>query len=278
MNYIVLSHLGLGDHIIMNGYIHYLRTRADTNRICIVVFNNYSKSTLVHLYMDYPSISFYYMDSSADTLFSMINRQPWMSTCIYENETYHILTFGLHSQHQSIYHGDLCWNSSFYIHAGVDPSIQFSHFTLPNDMSRSIDKYNQLVKQLGTDQYIIIHDDPSRKRYIHENTVIDILKNNKHDNLPVIYFGINRYEYPLLSNVNNAENVNDILACSSLLDYYHILLHATECHLMDSSILCLTDQIVNSSSLLYDHLYVVHTDFSSKNITAINRNWNILFT
>jgi len=270
--------VGIGDHIVMNGYIHYLRTCPDTNNICIVVFNNYSKDTIVHLYEDYPSISLHYMDSDNDSIFSMINRQQWMSTCVYNNELYHILTFGLHSQHQIVYYGDHCWNSSFYIHAGVDPSIQFTHFRLPNDMSCSKEKYNSLIARLQTDQYIIIHDDPSRGRHIHENTVKDILEKNKHSNIPIIYFGINRYSYPLLSDLNNAQHVDDILSCVSLLDYYDIISHATECHLMDSSILCLTDRITDSSALLYNHMYVVHNNFSNRYITSINRNWNILLT
>ena len=275
MNYIVLSHLGNGDQIVMNGYIHYLRTRADTNKICIMCSHN-SKVTLSHLYEDYPSISLHPMVFNADSVFSMINRRPWMSTCLYNDEMYHILTFGLHSPDQHVYHGEHCWNSSFYLHAEVDPSIQFTHFTLPRDMSRSIEKYNTLITRLQTDKYIIVHDDPSRERHIDENIVTNILKKNGHSDIPVIYFGIDRYKYPLLSGVNNAQCVDDILSCVSLLDYYDILSHATECHLMDSSILCLTDRIVDSSSLLYNHIYVVHNIVSSNYITSINRNWNIL--
>ena len=276
MNYIVLYHVGLGDHIIMNGYIHYLRMRDDTKKICILAYDNYSKNTLTDLYSDYPMISFYYFINDSDPIFSMINRRPWMSTCIYDNEIYHILTFGCHSEHQTIYYGDHLWNSSFYIHAGVHPSIQFSHFTLPYNMNNSKEKYKELVNILQTDKYIIIHDDPSRNIHINENIVNDILIKNNHQNLSTIYLGINRYQYPLLSGLNNVRNVEHILTCHSLLDYYDIISNATECHFIDSSTVCLTDRIIESSSSLYLHYYSRNSKISNKIMFEVNRKWNLL--
>ena len=276
MNYIVLYHIGLGDHIVMNGFIHYLLKQSNTKNICILSFNNYSKNTLEHLYSDYSQISFHYLNDIYDPTFSMINNKPYMSTCIFNHTEYHILTFGLHSENRSIYINNYSWATSFYIHAGINPKIQYIHFTLPTDMSRSKDKYTKLLNILKVKEYILIHDDPSRGRFLHENTVKDILEKNGHIGLPIVYLGLHRYNYPLISNLNNILNIENILTCVSLLDYYDIIANATECHFMDSSIMCLTDQIRNSSSLLYSHFYIPHENIHPRNITAINRNWLLL--
>ena len=211
MNYIVLYHIGLGDHIVMNGFIHYLLKQSNTKNICILSFNNYSKNTLEHLYSDYSQISFHYLNDIYDPTFSMINNKPYMSTCIFNHTEYHILTFGLHSENRSIYINNYSWATSFYIHAGINPKIQYIHFTLPTDMSRSKDKYTKLLNILKVKEYILIHDDPSRGRFLHENTVKDILEKNGHIGLPIVYLGLHRYNYPLISNLNNILNIENIL-------------------------------------------------------------------
>jgi len=276
MNYLILYHLGLGDHIVMNGYIHYLLRKHNTERVCILAMNNKSKDTLEYLYSDCDRVSMHYFNNDSDPVFSMVNRKKFMSTCVFNNREYHILSFGLHSEDGSIYIDNNTWASSFYIYAGVDPSIMYKCFTLPLNMNESKNKYNTLIDTIQNKKYILIHDDPSRERMLNENTVKRILEKNNNINLPVIYLGINRYNYPLIAGLNNILNVDNIVNCKSLLDYYDIIKNATECHFMDSSIMCLTDQIVNSTSLLYSHLYIPHAIISPKIITAINRNWEIL--
>jgi hypothetical protein len=57
MKVVVLPHQGLGDQLIMNGYINYLASNADIESI-ILIARSYQKKTLEHLYQDTPKISF----------------------------------------------------------------------------------------------------------------------------------------------------------------------------------------------------------------------------
>lgn len=54
---------------------------------------------------------------------------------------------------------------------------------------------------------------------------------------------------------------------------YDTIANTRECHFMDSSIACLTDQIKDSKSLIHNHSYASHTQISVDNITLINREW-----
>jgi hypothetical protein len=277
MNYIILNHVGHGDQIIMNGYIHYLLENPNTQKICIIITNN-SKKTLIHLYSDYNQVSFHTFNNDSDDIFSMVNRKPFMSQCIFNNEIYHIINFGFHSENPNIYrklYEQTNWATAFYLSVNVDPGIRYTHFKLPKNMSCSKDKYNKLIDKINTNKYILVHNDPSRGRFFNEDTIKEILQKNGNIDLPVIYCGINRYNYPLIPGLNNVEGVADIIACDSLLDYHDIIINATECHFMDSSLSALTDQIKNSLTLLYGHFYSTHGVVGDKNITVI-KNWTIL--
>ena len=279
MNYIVLNHGGLGDHIVMSGYIHYILRKKDTINICILMANQgYARNTLEHLYSDYKQVSFYYFNDDSNEVFSMINRRPFMSECIFKNKKYNILNFGFHSGNLDVYNKlriENNWASAFYLQHNINPNIRYTHFTLPNNMSSSKDKYDKLIDKIKSNKYILIHDDPSRGRFFHEDTVIDIIQKNGNIYLPVIYCGINRYKYPLFPGLNNALDVEDIISCVSVLDYYDIIINATECHFQDSSISNFTDQIPNSSTLLYGHFYVNHAVVNST-VNSVIKDWKIL--
>ena len=167
------------------------------------------------------------------------------------------------------------WATAFYLSANVEPSIRYTHFKLPKDMSCSKDKYKQLLNKINNNKYILIHNDPSRGRFLNDDLLKEILQTNGHLDLPVIYCGINRYNYPLVPGLNNVESVADIMTCNSLLDYYDIIINSTECHFMDSSLSSFTDQIENLNTLLYGHLYSSHLTVRDQDITVIN-NWTIL--
>lgn len=279
MNYIILNHVGLGDQIVMTGYTHYLLEKENTAKICILVHNNYSKKSLIHLYSDYNQVSFHTFNNDLDNIFSIVNRKPFMSQCIFNDEIYNIINFGFHSENPNIYnklYNQTNWATAFYLSANIDPSIRYTHFKLPKDMSCSRDKYNKLVEKINTNKYILVHNDPSRGRFFNENNIKEIITNNGHIDLPVIYCGINRYNYPLIEGLNNVEGVADIIMCESLLDYHDIIINATECHFMDSSISSFTDQIGNSTALLYGHFYATHGIVDDKNITVF-KDWIILY-
>lgn len=274
MRYVLLYHLGLGDHIVMWGYVHYLLECANIKEILILVKDNYSKYTVQHLFSDYPIIRLHYFNDHTDALFCAVNRQPKNSTISYNNSDYIIKNFGCHSQSANIYIQGKSWADSFYISENINPLIRYEKFKLPNDMQRSKNIYTRLVEILKTDKYILLHDDPSRERSLNYKSVKQIIYKNGHDSLPIIYLGLNRYSFPLIAPPDySVQEIQECLNCKSILDLYHIIANATECHFMDSSIACLTDQIKDSKSLLYNHSYASHARISIDNITLINREW-----
>lgn len=274
MRYIVLYHIGLGDHIVMSGYIHYLLEDNNVEEVLLLVKNNYSKYTLEHLYSGYPKVSLYFFDNDSDNLFSRVNKKPKNTFISYKDNNYIIKNFGCHSESSNIYLHGLSWADSFYVSENISPIVRYEYFKLPKSMNSSKKMYLKLIHILKTENYILLHDDPSRKRSLNYSVVKDIVNKNNHSNLPIVYLGINRYNYPLLDNPDySIEEIKSCISCESILDLYHIISNAKECHFMDSSLACLTDQIKDSNSILYNHSYASHATISRENITLINRNW-----
>lgn len=58
MDYLVLPHFGLGDQLIMNGFVHYVLQTQAPKSITIIADGSYQKKTLEHLYSDYPIVGF----------------------------------------------------------------------------------------------------------------------------------------------------------------------------------------------------------------------------
>jgi hypothetical protein len=258
----------------MSGYVHYLLQQTNTKEILILVKDNYSKHTVQDLYSDYPEISLYYFNDDTDMLFCAVNRQPKDSTISYNNTEYIIKNFGCHSQSGKIYMPQLSWADSFYLSDNISPLIRYNYFRLPTDMDCSKNMHSRLIEILKTDKYILLHDDPSRGRPLNYDYVNQIIYKNGNTNLPIIYLGLNRYNFSLISPPDySIQEVQACLNCKSILDLYDTIANATECHFMDSSIACLTDQIKDSKSLLYNHSYASHAHITLDNITLVNRKW-----
>ena len=73
---------------------------------------------------------------------------------------------------------------------------------------------------------------------------------------PVVYLGKDRYKWPLIEGLTSA-NVGYMLLSDSILDLLFLLLNASACHFMDSSISCFTDLLL-STNKLYMHTYMTH--------------------
>jgi len=267
MNIIVLPHQGLGDQIIINGYINHLLLDESINNI-ILIAKIYQEKTLRHLYSDSPRVSFYWIEAESEStcdeewsnipLLKSINKKPFNSKVVINNETYSLHTFGMHSDIKSFIIKGRNWADSFYLRADVDPSLRYTLFKPPSNLELSKNLYMLLKEQIQTDKYILVHDDPSRGRVIHPGLVKSILDINSTKDLPVIYLGKNRNNYPFIEGLHNI-GLDEIFSSGSLLNLYHIILHATECHFMDSSIACLTDTMDNKDTKLYLHYYLTET-------------------
>lgn len=267
MNIIVLPHQGLGDQLIINGYINHLLLNTDIEHITIIA-KQYQEKTLKHLYSDTTRVSFFFINLSNEMcsddiwttipLLRVINKMPFNTTLYINDKLYYLHTFGMHSNLMPFVIEGKNWADSFYLRAGVDPSLRYTLFKLPSNLERSNYLYTLLKEKLQYDKYILIHDDPSRERVIRSELVKKILEENSTLDLPIIYLGKNREKYPFIEGLHNIE-LSDFFSNGSLLDLYHIILNAAECHFMDSSIACLTDTMDNVNSRLYLHYYLTET-------------------
>jgi hypothetical protein len=278
MNILIFSHLGLGDQFIMNGYINFLLLDNKINKIKIIA-KKYQEKTLTHLYSDLPAISFFWIDIKDENsewmnipIIVSINRKPFNTQILLNDEIYFLQTFGLHSPLDSFIVEGRSWADSFYIRTGVDPTLRYDLFKLPANLERSKYLYTVLREQIQSDNYILIHDDPSRGRVVRSELVKSILKKNSTLDLPVIYLGKNRDAYPFIEGLNNVR-FPYFASIVSLLDLYHIILHSTECHFMDSSIACLTDTMDNVNTNLYIHYYITYVYAGCERDVHKKRAW-----
>jgi hypothetical protein len=286
MNILIFPHLGLGDQFIMNGYVHYLlNTSPDIIEICIIA-KQFQQKTLEYLYSDSKKVSFYWVQETSersgssweekDLFLKSINHAPFGVLVNYKNRPFVLHNFGCHTQIFFDIHRTN-WADAFYYQANVDP-IYRTLFVFPSTMAKSQEVYERVVKTIGND-YILIHDDPSRDRFIDTHTLTRILEENNSKSVPILYLGRDRYDYPLQPNLNN-QGSNELLQVDSVLDYYTVIKNAKECHFMDSSIGILTDFIKESSTKLYNHIYITTEAPGTSSAQRINylREWTYLPT
>jgi hypothetical protein len=166
---------------------------------------------------------------------------------------YGYLGFGVHGPNRQYLELDKSWAACFYKQYGVDPSLRWSKFKYPKDMSNSLQLAKKVISEVGPD-YIILHDDPSRGFNLNAAYVIEKLIDDKCDKMPIIYLGKDRYKYDLIEGC-----VNPILdiQTETLYDYCHLLANARACHMMDSSVALLLDFLpeVNIHQKRYMHEY-----------------------
>ncbi len=225
--------------------------------------DHYCRKTLEHLYSDFPIVTFHWLNPSkydSDPVIQQINQKPIGTLVHFYEKEYIGINFGLHS----IYHylnipkmpEGKSWVDYLYeFPLGFSSQYRFTEFHLPSNLSTAETKYEELIHLIGQGGYVLVHDDPIRKRSMDKNVIRTILQQDNMFDLPVIYLGLNRYSQPLIEGLNN-KDVNKLLENESLFDLYFILKNASACHLMDSSIACLVD-CANLQCKLYMHTYLV---------------------
>jgi hypothetical protein len=243
MRYIFLSHLGIGDHIIMNGLVHaVLNNTPGLEELCILAVDDYRKGTLLHLYEDYPRVSFHWLEPGLKLHFN--------------GNDYIGIAFGLHSLRKNYWiDKGTNWIDCLYKYPfQLDSNKRFSEFHMPSNLSGATRKYEQLIEILGTTHYVVVHDDPARNRNVQRETLCSLLYQDGMNEYPIVYLGYNRNHYPFVEGLHN-KDVGDLLNCDSLFDLVFILANASACHLMDSCIACLVD-VSSMGGKLYMHNYI----------------------
>jgi len=190
----VLNHLGLGDNLICNGMIrHY----AETHDVITYVKKQYMH-TVEHMYRDLgSSITLVAVDDDRDAWAKQ--RPGTIRTGIFLSPSWN---------------ADSQWCTSFYKNAGLDPNILRSEFFVLRSRDKEERMYRQAIDHIGSDKYIIVHDDPDRYSSINVET-----------NLPIIRIG--QGQFPIES--------------TNIFDYSTLIERAVEYHGFDSSFMWIVE-------------------------------------
>jgi len=146
----VLGHMGLGDHIACNGLIRYL---SDTYDLTVCTKHIYLEN-LQYMFRDLPNVNFLTGEDDSDVVRQLHGNVIRLG---YFNTPYPELS-------------DPMFDRAFYKDAGVDYSVMRDRFFILRDFFLEDKLYKQVVDYLGTDDYIVVHDDPSRNYKIHVQT------------------------------------------------------------------------------------------------------------
>jgi hypothetical protein len=262
--YLVFPHLGLGDQLIMNGFIHFLReTQKPSPAKIVILAKEPHTATLADMYNGYSNLGVLTVKGDEEVFGS--GRATFQAAVQkYLERGFQIIPFGVFSGNNEYLKLDPCWANCFYKQVGLPPQVRFDFFRLPLDLSKSEAAYRALVNRIG-ENYIVVHDDPSRKLEIDYSHVRDWLIKNGLQNLPVVYLGENRYSHPLIPFTQNPP-CSDILTGISIFDTTHILRNAAAALMMDSCLAILLDL---SKPTRHDQRrvsYIRHSAFPTKGV------------
>jgi len=155
----ILTHMGLGDHFICNGLIRHLATTSD-----VVTYAKHGNVKNVReMFRDLgPEVTVIAVDDDRDAWNKMLTESNALRTGLFAGPTWQI--------------AGRPWCDSFYVNANVSPSALRDEFFMLRSRDREEAFHRKVVAHLGTDQYIVIHDDPSRYQSIRVTTGLPIVR------------------------------------------------------------------------------------------------------
>jgi hypothetical protein len=155
----ILTHMGLGDHFICNGLIRHL---AKTSDVVTYAKNHYAKN-LQHMFRDLGSdVTVISVDGDHDAWHRMLIEPNAIRTGLFTGPDWKV--------------AGRPWCDSFYVNAGAPPSALRDEFFMLRSRDREEAFHRKVVDHLGTDQYVVIHDDPSRYQAISVTTDLPIVR------------------------------------------------------------------------------------------------------
>lgn len=156
---LLITHQGIGDIMISNGLIrHY----SENYRVILGTKPEYLKN-----------VQFMFRDIHDIRVFTAPNDEilRYLARTQFNNISSIGLGYfrGPHFGADDLSDENFC--KSFYIDANVNFAYMYSKFFVLRDFQREKSLYDEVVKYLKTDKYIVIHDDPSRGIHIDESLV-----------------------------------------------------------------------------------------------------------
>ena len=239
MRFFFLGHLGLGDHYCLVGLVQYLVKAAEEVK---VVCKTPNLPTLKALYASEPKVTFYPVQDDSE-ISPHYGADPSTLQSI-SAQGYTIIAVGTHGPNARTYLGmDPCWANCFYKELGLDPALRFKLWVSTGRPTqyKAESLWRSVLHALYNQDYVIIHDDPSRGFVLPYEHIHRSLKEHGLLHLPVLYLGKDRYHHPLALSLNNPTHVAPLLETDSALAFTVLMRHAKALYMMDSSMAILHD-------------------------------------
>lgn len=247
MKLFVLSHMGLGDTLVLAGMLRFIAQHG-VQDLVLPIKTQYLKATK-HLFRGLSNLTL--MPVEGDSQVSPAFGADGQVVGHFMHAGYRIILLGLHSgigmTAWEALHPD--FSHRFYIQAGIDYAVSHSHFVLHRDMTSEQHLYDRVVAKLGK-EYIFLHEDVSRGYTIDRSLVPrDIPIFDAHD--PEIH-------------------------SDNLFDYCLVMEKAKEIHFMDSCFGLLADRLLGVTSPMVCHAYArdntTHPSLYAKNVLMLYKH------
>jgi hypothetical protein len=213
------SHLGLGDMFWMNGAVRYLATAYDE---VVVVCKEHNMKNVVPMYSDDPSIKFLAIPDDSALYPFQARRQ------VIEAQGFTVFACGYHTDDPCIYE----FPHSFYDDLKLPRDVRTRYFHVPSfSEGRAL---LQMVQAICPN-YAVVHQQASQKRLPIWGHIAEELGT---DQIPIL--DINENHYP---EGHPFYEIGAAVVGKPLLHYKELLEHASEIHLLESSLYCFASHL-----------------------------------
>jgi len=138
----ILTHMGLGDHLICNGLVRHF---ANVHPHITVYAKHHNVPSVKMMYRDLQNVAVVGVHDDHD---AWQKQAPLtIRTGIFLGPDWNVTK---------------CFCYSFYVNAGLDRSLMHTGFRIERNRESEEAFYTKVTKHIGTDKYIVLHEDPSR--------------------------------------------------------------------------------------------------------------------
>lgn len=229
---LLLPHMGLGDMIILNGFIRY--KALFHTEVRVVVFAKYA-ATVRFMFRDLNNITYEEVLCEADISPNYAMVIPQRLSDLIEGEGYEYLPLGVHSR-------DALWQTRaydfaecFYIQGGVPYEVRKRFGHVMRDLVAERAFADRVRSAIGPGPYRVMHDDPERKLLINRSKIGP--------------------GPPLFHVASRTINGADVYS-NNLFDYCTLIDEANEYHGFDSSFALMLDLVRTKCKDIKLHAYV----------------------
>lgn len=223
------GHLGLGDMFWLNGAVRYFSTCYE--EVVVVCKEKYAKNVAL-MYQDDPTIQLCVIQDDYVLYPFQQEKRKYI-----EGDGYVIKACGYHSENPRIYEFPHC----FYDDLGLDRTIRTSYFYIPTlEQSKALLNEVQSVAK----EYCVIHQQS-------QNKTMPLWGKLYEEQSESLLLDINTNHYP---DDHMYYEIAQKVVGQPLVYYKDLLEHATEIHLLESSLYCLASHL-DLSRVKVKHCY-----------------------